>query len=146
MQDVNLSLSEFSAHFLVLRIGAIANYTIQIILSRLVLKIVVMTRQEAEGSYAGGKRFLAKFTFRYILWFFTTYLLNNYFIQLKLELVFSRIVLFATVIEAFGISPIKLKTISKHLLNPRRNIFLRTSFQKCDRRFITFLSKIFPYL
>jgi len=42
-----------------------------------VLKIVVMTRQEAEGSYAEGKSFLGNFTFRYIVRFFCTVLLSH---------------------------------------------------------------------
>ena len=45
-------------------------------LSRSVLKIVVMTRQEAEGSYAEGKSFLGNFTFRNIVRFFCTVLLR----------------------------------------------------------------------
>jgi len=44
-----------------------------------VLKIVVMTRQEAEGSYAEGKSFLGNFTFRYIVRFFCTVLLTTLF-------------------------------------------------------------------
>ncbi|PMB14837.1 hypothetical protein CEN48_08715 [Fischerella thermalis CCMEE 5282] len=54
--------------------GAISYWLFLLI--RSVLKIVVMTRQEAEGSYAEGKSFLGNFTFRYIVRFFCTVLLS----------------------------------------------------------------------